>query len=35
MDIPVYLGDIIQAALLLVSLAALLLTGYRLRRKRE
>jgi general nucleoside transport system permease protein len=35
LDIPVYLGDIIQAVLLLVSLAALLLTGYRLRRKRE
>jgi simple sugar transport system permease protein len=32
LGIPVYLGDVIQAALLLVSLAALLLTGYRLRR---
>jgi simple sugar transport system permease protein len=32
LDIPVYLGDIIQAVLLLVTLAALLLTGYRLRR---
>jgi len=32
LNIPVYLGDIIQAVLLLVTLSALLLTGYRLRR---
>jgi len=32
LDIPVYLGEIIQAVLLLVTLAALLLTRYRLRR---
>jgi simple sugar transport system permease protein len=35
LDIPVYLGDIIQAVLLLVTLAALLLTGYRLRRRSD
>ncbi len=33
LDIPVYLGEIIQAVLLLVTLAALLLSGYRLRRR--
>jgi general nucleoside transport system permease protein len=32
LDIPVYLGDIIQAVLLLAMLASLLLTRYRLRR---
>jgi general nucleoside transport system permease protein len=32
LDVPVYLGDVIQALLLLVTLAALLLNRYRLRR---
>lgn len=32
LDVPVYLGDVIQAVLLLVSLGTLLLTRYRLRR---
>jgi simple sugar transport system permease protein len=34
LDVPVYLGDVIQAALLLVTLAVLLLTRYRIRRTR-
>lgn len=34
LDIPVYLGDVIQACLLLVTLAVLLLNRYRLRRVR-
>jgi ABC-type uncharacterized transport system permease subunit len=32
LDVPVYLSDVIQAVLLLVTLATLLLTGYRIRR---
>ncbi|MFN8562863.1 MAG: hypothetical protein U0703_14900 [Anaerolineae bacterium] len=32
LSVPVYLGDVIQAALLLVMLAALLLDRYRLRK---
>jgi general nucleoside transport system permease protein len=32
LDVPVYLGDVIQAVLLLVTLAVLLLNRYRLRR---
>lgn len=34
LSVPVYLGDVIQAALLLVMLAALLLDRYRLRRSK-
>lgn len=34
LDVPVYLGDVIQAALLLVGLATLLLNRYRIRRIR-
>ncbi len=34
LHVPVYLGDVIQAVLLLASLAALLLNRYRLRRSR-
>jgi ABC-type uncharacterized transport system permease subunit len=34
LSVPVYLGDIIQAVLLLVMLATLLLDRYRLRRIR-
>jgi general nucleoside transport system permease protein len=34
LDVPVYLGDVIQAILLLVTLAVLLLNRYRLRRTR-
>jgi simple sugar transport system permease protein len=33
LGVPAYLGDVIQAALLLVTLAMLLLQGYRIRRK--
>ena len=33
LDVPVYLGDVIEAVLLLVMLAALLLDRYRLRRR--
>jgi simple sugar transport system permease protein len=33
LDVPVYLSDVIQAVLLLVTLATLLLTRYRIRKK--
>ena len=33
LGVPVYLGDIIQATLLLVTLALLPLQGYRIRRR--
>jgi hypothetical protein len=35
LDIPSYLGDVIQAVLLLVTLAALLLNRYNLRRAKR
>jgi simple sugar transport system permease protein len=35
LGVPTYLGDVIQAALLLVTLGMLLLQGYRVRWKRE
>jgi len=35
LGVPAYLGDVIQAALLLVTLGMLLLQGYRIRRKEK